>query len=219
MNAVQGSMWHLLWYSIILPEVLPVVWKHKLDTFNCFLIKVWSLQRFFILCDAAVLELIHNVMVFKTCFHLCFQVKDWSPLPTSVPSLSIILFLSWFSVHIIMSGRQISTMAIAGSSVYLLTRKDSLCYNRLISLPPRILILSQLKIETIIAFGKGGQFYHSPPPHKTAEWPWQVQSAECCLWRMTNGAFIAYYCVISPPQCLLSVGEMDVHHVSVYLCF
>lgn len=57
---------------------------------------------------------------------------------------------------IIMSGRQISTTAIVGPSVYLLTRKDSLCYSRLISLPPRTLISSQLKIETIIAVGVEG---------------------------------------------------------------
>lgn len=57
---------------------------------------------------------------------------------------------------IIMSGRQISTTAIVGPSVYLLTRKDSLCYSRLISLPPRTLISSQLKIETIIAVGVCG---------------------------------------------------------------
>lgn len=70
--------------------------------------------------------------------------------------LSVILFPSLPWLRIIMSGRQISTTAIVGPSVYLPTRKDSLCYNRLISLASRDLISSQLKIETIIGVRRGG---------------------------------------------------------------
>lgn len=89
------------------------------------------------------------------------------------------------SVHIIMSGRQISTMAIVGPSVYLHTRRDSLCYNKLISLPPRTSISSQLKIETIIAVGGVtlvalSRVHRSPPPPQTANWPWRVRSAMGC---------------------------------------
>lgn len=164
-------------------------------------------------------------MVLETHLHLCFWWKTGLHLYLALClCLSVIPFLSLLSVHIIMSGRQISTVAIVGPSVYLLTRKDSLCYNRLISLPPRTFISSPLKIETIIAVGGGGggQFKHCShvrhPPPQTAEWPWQVQSAKRWLWRMTNGALIAYYCVISSSQFLLSVGEMDVRHISVYIC-
>lgn len=71
-------------------------------------------------------------------------------------SVPVILFVSLPSLRIITSGRQISSVSIVGRSVYLLTRKDSLRYNRLISLTPRALISSQLKIETIIAVCKGG---------------------------------------------------------------
>lgn len=84
-----------------------------------------------------------------------FVSGDWSSLLALSLGL-VCLFHSvsfLLSVHIIMSGRQISTMAIVGPSVYLLTRKDSLCYNTLISLPPRTSISPQMKIETIIAVG------------------------------------------------------------------
>lgn len=124
-----------------------------------------------------------------------FPVKDRSSLlflSLSIHAWSLFVTL-FFSVHIIMSGRQISTTAIVGPSVYLPTRKDSLCYNRLISLPPRTLISSQLKIETIKAVGgvtllalwhvhfSQPPHSHTPtPPPQIAAWPWQVQSAVVC---------------------------------------
>lgn len=71
-----------------------------------------------------------------------------------------------------MSGRQISTIVIVGPSVYLVARKDSLCYSRLISLAPRTLISSQLKIEAIIAVGDEGDRFsgntlHATPQHRS----------------------------------------------------
>lgn len=109
-------------------------------------------------------------MVLETNLHLCFWWKNAFHFYLALSaSLSVIPFLSPLSLHIIMSGRHISTMAIVGPSVYLLTRKDSLCYNRLISLPPRTLISSQLRIETIIAVGGGGTVFRTVVswPHST----------------------------------------------------
>lgn len=71
-----------------------------------------------------------------------------------------------------LSGKQISTTAIVGPSVYLPTRKDSLCYTRLISVALRTLILSHLKIETIIAVGCWGalwRVHRSPPPKQQSD--------------------------------------------------
>lgn len=115
-----------------------------------------------------------------------------------------------------MNDRQISTVGIVDPSVYLLTRKDSLCYNRLISLPSRTLISSQMKIETIIAFWWGNIFStvtHLPlsTTHLKQRWPWQVRSVIGCadFWRMTSRqAFIACHSDISSLICLLCVGEM-----------
>ncbi len=64
----------------------------------------------------------------KTGLPVSLSLYFSGPICLSVPLLP--------SAHIIMSGRQISTTAIVGPSVYLLSRKDSLCCNRLISLPP-----------------------------------------------------------------------------------
>lgn len=88
------------------------------------------------------------------CSFFCFRWKADVPFLLSFSQASLCHFISLLlSLHIIMSGRQISTVAIVGPCVYLLTRKDSLYYNRLISLPPRTLISSQMKIETIRAVG------------------------------------------------------------------
>lgn len=109
-------------------------------------------------------------------------------------------------------------MAIVGPSVYLLTRKDSLCYNRLISLPPRTLISPQMKIETIMAVGGATRLapWHvccsppPPPPHRPPKLqrPWQVQSVMGCTdsegWR-TDELFILCHCAISSSLCLHSV--------------
>merc|ERR1712035_56051 len=110
------------------------------------------------------------------------------------------------SVHIIMSGRQISTMAIVGPSVYLLTREDSLCYNRLISLPPRTLISSRLKIETIIAVG-GVTLKHCstfttlyPHPKQQSDLGRCSQQWDALTLKDDRQAFIPYYCVILPPS-------------------
>lgn len=114
-----------------------------------FRVDVWAIQLPWRLMMSWFLgKTSHTFLVW--ILHVC--------LVASGPCLrvSVILFVSLPSLRIITSGRQISTVSIVGRSVYLLTRKDSLCYNRLISLTPRALISSQLKIETIIAVCKVG---------------------------------------------------------------
>lgn len=146
--------------------------------------------------------------------HFLFLVKNWCSLLALYQPL-----------HIIMSGRQLSTVVIVGPSVYLLTRKDSLCYNRLISLPLRTLISSQLKIETIRAVG-GATFLvlqhacHSPSPPQTAVTLTGVVSNRMRrLWKMMNRqAFMAYHSTISSSICLFSVGEM-LHFICLWLSF
>lgn len=123
-----------------------------------------------------------------------------------------------------MSGRQISTSAIVGPSVYLPTRKDSLCYNRLKSLASRDLISSQLKIEAIIGVCRGGEepFQHSP--HRSAA-PNPNRRAD--LGRCTRlkadfegwQTFTAHCYVIPTRHCRLSSAEMDVHRVTFASAF
>lgn len=134
--------------------------------------------------------------------------------------VSVILFVSLPSPRIITSGRQISTVSIVGRSVYLLTRKDSLCYNRLISLPPRALISSQPKIETIIAVCKGGGGILAlssalPQPQIIRL---TLAGAAGSALTLKNEKLSQHITMSSLPPGVLSLKERRASYLSVYLC-
>lgn len=113
-----------------------------------------------------------------------------------------------------MSGGQISTVATVGPSVCLLTKEDSLSYNRLIPPPPKDFNLISNENRSNHSFVGGVMVFVSLSAPTTTTWnisrvtlAGEGSNGTHWLWRMTNWqAFIAYRCAIfsSPsifPQC------------------
>lgn len=113
-----------------------------------------------------------------------------------------------------MSGGQISTVATVGPSVCLLTKEDSLSYNRLIPPPLKDFNLISNENRSNHSFVGGVMVFVSLSTPTTTTWnssrvtlAGEGRNGTHWLWRMTNWqAFIAYRCAIfsSPsvfPQC------------------